>query len=166
MPAPAFAIRPMTQADRPALLEHMTALNAYENPFSGDRDLTPEGQVASLAHVLGRVAETGGATWMAEAEGQVIGHLCLVLDTMPPFVAEAQRRVGYVSDAFVREPRRGQGVFRALLAEAERFAVAHGATRIMIGVLAGNALAERAYVGSGFRPYALEMVKDLTGPRA
>jgi GNAT superfamily N-acetyltransferase len=155
----------MAEADRAALLEHVALLNAYEQPFSGDRNLTPDGPETSLRHVLGRVAETGGATWIAEAQGAVIGHLCLVFDTMPPYVAETQRRVAYVSDAFVREPWRGQGAFRALLMEAERFAMAGGATRIMIGVLVGNAIAERAYVGSGFRPYALEMVKDLARPR-
>ncbi|MBX9699279.1 MAG: GNAT family N-acetyltransferase [Acetobacteraceae bacterium] len=165
MPAPAaFAIRLMSEADRDALREHVAALNAYEQPFSGDRDLTPAGTERSLAHILSRVADTGGATWVAEVKGRVIGHLCLILETMPPFVAPDQARIAYVSDAFVREPMRGRGVFRALLAEAERFAIAAGATRIMIGVLAGNALAEGAYRRAGFRPYALEMVKDLPRP--
>jgi GNAT superfamily N-acetyltransferase len=157
----AFAIRAMTEADRPALRAHVAALNAHEQPFSGDRDLTDAGTEASLAHILSRVAETGGATWVAEQDGRVVGHLCLILDTMPPYVAPDQARIAYVSDAFVREEMRGQGVFRALLAEAERFAIATGATRLMIGVLAGNAAAEGAYRRAGFRPYALEMVKDL-----
>jgi GNAT superfamily N-acetyltransferase len=154
-------VRPLQPADRAALLEHTAALNAYEQPFSGDRNLTPDGAASSLDHILGRVAATGGAAWVAVAEGRILGHLCLILDEMPPYVAPGQRSIAYISDAFVRDEARGRGVFSALLAEAERFAAARGAVRIMIGVLAGNALAEAAYLASGFRAYALELAKDL-----
>ncbi|MFZ4407940.1 MAG: GNAT family N-acetyltransferase [Paracraurococcus sp.] len=159
--APLVLVRPLLPADRATLLEHAAALNAYEQAFSGDRNLAPDGAAASLHHVLGRVAATGGAAWVAEVAGEVIGYLCLTLDTMPAYVAVDRRAVAYVTDAFVREAERGRGVFRALLAEAEAFAAAQGATRIMIGVLAGNGLAERAYHAAGFRPYALELAKDL-----
>jgi len=162
---PAFVTRLMTEADRPALLRHAAALNAHEQAASGDRDVTPEGAEASLRHTLRRVAESGGATWVAETEGRVLGHLCLVFETMPPYVAAAQRRIAYIADLFVQEEARGQGAFQALLAEAERHAVARGATRLMIGVLAGNAIAERAYAKAGFRPYATELVRTLP-PRA
>lgn len=161
MAAAAFTIRPMAEADRPALLEHAAALNLHEQPFFGDRNLGPEGAVASLDHALARVAATGGGTWVAEIGGQVVGHLCLMLDTMPPFVAAGQRAVGYISDAYLRPEARGSGAFQALLAAAERHAAASGATRIMLGFVAGNAIAERAYLKAGFRPYAVEMVKDL-----
>lgn len=40
-------------------------------------------------------------------------------------------------------------------------AAARGLRQIMIGVLAGNGLAERAYLGYGFRPYATELVKTI-----
>jgi GNAT superfamily N-acetyltransferase len=83
---------------------------------------------------------------------------------MPPYVAPEQRRIAYVSDAFVGEAWRRRGVFRALLAAAEGFAAAGGATRLMIGVLAGNEVAKRAYRTAGFRPYAMELAKDLPRP--
>ncbi|MFC7473357.1 GNAT family N-acetyltransferase [Dankookia sp. GCM10030260] len=157
-------VRPLRPADRAALLEHAAALNLHEQPFSGDRNLAPDGAAASLDHILGRVAATGGAAWVAEAGGQVVGHLCLTLDTMPAYVAADRRAIAYVSDAYVRDAARGRGIFRALLAEAEAFAAARGATRIMIGLLAGNLLAERAYRAAGFQPYALELAKDLPPP--
>lgn len=161
MAAAAFTIRPMAEADRPALLEHAAALNAHEQPFCGDRNLGPAGAAESLDHVLGRVAATGGATWVAEMEGRVVGHLCLMLDSLPPFVAAGQRLVGYISDAYLRPEARGSGAFQAMLEAAERHAAARGATRIMLGFIAGNAMAERAYLKAGFRPYAVELVKDL-----
>lgn len=151
----------MEEADRAAILEHVAALNAHEQSISGDRDLTSGGAEATLHHLLERVAATGGATWVAEEGGRVVGHLCLIIDTLPPFVAPAQRRVGYVSDLFLRAEARGRGAFQVLLAEAERYAAARGATRLMIGVLAGNGIAERAYAKAGFRPYASELVKQL-----
>ncbi len=160
----AFLVREAGEADRAALLAHTAALNAFEAPFSGDRNLGPDGAAESLRDILRRVAESGGRSWVAEAEGEVVGHLCLALETMPGFVAAGQRSIAYVTDAFVREAWRGQGAFRAMLAEAERFAAARGARRLLIGVLAGNDRAERIYRLAGFRPYAVEMVKDLPPP--
>ncbi len=98
---------------------------------------------------------------MAKWGGQVVGHLCLLLDRLPAHIAAEHRAVGYVSDAYVQEGMRGRGIFRALLAEAERFALTADATRLLVGVLAGNARAERAWRFAGFRPYALDLVKEL-----
>jgi GNAT superfamily N-acetyltransferase len=58
----------------------------------------------------------------------------------------------YVSELFVREENRGAGVATALMAEAERLAVARGVGRIMVGVVAGNSAAESLYSHLGFAP--------------
>ena len=50
-----------------------------------------------------------------------------------------------------------------MLAQAEAHAQAAGCRRLHIGVLAGNDEAERIYRKSGFRSYAIEMVREL-GP--
>jgi ribosomal protein S18 acetylase RimI-like enzyme len=60
----------------------------------------------------------------------------------------------------VREAHRGQGIGRALVAEAERLARARGVARILMGVLPGNP-AEALYRRLGYRTYAVELAKDL-----
>ena len=154
-----LVIRPAAAADRAALDEQAQLLNRYEEPFAHDRRLDAAGGVESVATLLARTAE-GGALLVAELDGRVVGHMALWFERMPPFVREALRDYAYLGDLFVREAHRGRGIGRALIAEAERLARARGAARILLGVLPGNP-AEAVYRKLGYRPYAVEMAKDL-----
>jgi GNAT superfamily N-acetyltransferase len=159
--AASFTVRRMEEADRPVLLRHVRALNLYEDAIAGNRATTEADAVATLDEALGRVAASGGIALVAEAPPGVIGHLVLTLETAPPFIRAEQRRYAYVADAFVQEAWRGHGAFRAMLARAEAHARTAGCGQLMIGVLAGNDLAERVYRRAGFRPYAIELLRDI-----
>jgi GNAT superfamily N-acetyltransferase len=156
-------IREAKPSDRTALDEQEQLLNLFENPFSGDRELTRVGAVAAMDRLQQRAGENGGAVLVAEIDGAVIGHLVLTFERMGPFVREELRDYAYVADLFVREAHRGHGIGRALIAEAERRAIARGLKRILLGVLHGNTSAERSYRRQGYADYALEMVKTLRG---
>jgi GNAT superfamily N-acetyltransferase len=158
-------IREATQSDRTALDEQEQLLNLFENPFSGDRELTRAGAVAAMDRLQQRASENGGAVLVAEIDGAVIGHLVLTFERMGPFVREELRDYAYVADLFVREAHRGRGVGRALIGEAERRATARGMKRILLGVLHGNTGAERSYRRQGFTDYGLELAKPLA-PRS
>jgi GNAT superfamily N-acetyltransferase len=151
----------LAEPDRPVLLRHVRALNLYEDAITGDRATGEADAVAALEEVLARVAETGGIALVAEQAGDVIGYLFLTLDTAPPYVRADLRRRAWVADAFVQEAFRSRGAFQAMLARAETHARDAGCGRLMIGVLAGNDLAERVYRRAGFEPHALEMMRDI-----
>lgn len=155
-----LVIRPATEADRPALDEQAMLLNQYEQHFAGDRAPDLAGGTASIDHLHRTVARSEGAVRVAELDGQVVGHMVMWFDRMPPFVRAELRDYAYLGDLFVREAHRGQGIGRALIAEAETLARARGVPRLLLGVLTGNP-AEAAYRALGYRPYALEMIKDL-----
>lgn len=155
----AFALRPATAADRPALLENMLGLNRFEHALTADRRTDRDGAEASLGAVLARAAETGGHVLVAEAAGAVIAHMVLTFERQPPYVAEPEH--GLVADLFVREPWRRQGIGRALLAEAERLTRARGLDRLLIGLVAGNAGAAASYARAGFAPYSQTLLKRL-----
>jgi GNAT superfamily N-acetyltransferase len=156
-----LVVRPATPADRPALLEQSWQLNLYEDPISQDRRIDKPGAEDTLATQLGKVERSGGVALVAERDGAVVGHLFLSFESHPPYVRAEKRDYAYVVEFFVRAEARGSGIGRALLNEAERIAATRGLRQIMIGVLAGNGLAERAYLGYGFRPYATELVKTI-----
>ena len=159
----AFLVRRAGEADRDVLLAHTVALNRFEQPFSQDRATDEASAAAALDHFTRRIGATG-LMLVAEAQGRVIGHLFLAIDEAPPYVAAEYRREAWICDAFVQEGWRGQGAFRAMLAEAQAHARATGCRRLHIGVLAGNDRAERIYRAAGFRTYAVELVRELDAP--
>lgn len=156
----AFVVRTATEADHPALRHTIRALNAHEDPISQDRDVSETAAAAGLTQLLRRVAD-GGAAFVAEADGEVIGHLFCVIEDAPPHMRSEYRRPAVIADAFVVEAWRGRGVFRAPLTEADSHARAAGCRRMLIGVLSGNDRTEHIYRAAGFRPYALELIRDL-----
>ena len=162
---PDLLIRPATAADRPALDEQELGLNLFENALVGDRNTTPEGGVAAMDRLHQRAEDSRGVVLVAEIGGAVVAHLVLTFERFGPYVREELRDYALVADLFVREPHRGQGIGRALIAEAERRAIERGMPRIMLGVVHGNTAAERSYRRQGFQDYALELVKPLP-PRA
>lgn len=156
-----LTIREARPEDRPALLEQCWQLNLYEDPISNDRRTDLAGAEDTLAAGLDRVARSNGVVLVAELDGRVVAHLMLTFETGAVYVREERRAYAYVAELHVREEARRRGIGAALMAEAERIATDRGMPQIMIGVLAGNAMAERAYLGYGFRPYATELVKPL-----
>jgi len=156
-----FRIRAATDEDRPALLEQAWQLNIYEEPISHDRRIDKTGAEDTLQATLNRVAKSGGKVLVAEMDGRVVGHLFLSFETHPIYVRPELRPYAYIAELFIREEARDRGIGRALVAEAERIAAERGMDKIMIGVLAGNTMAEEAYARYGFRPYSHELVKPI-----
>lgn len=156
-----YTIRHALPSDRVALDEQEQGLNLFEDRLVGDRQTTRAGAVAAMDRLLERAGENGGAVLVAETGGAVVGHLVLTFERFGPFIREELRDYAYVADLFVREAHRGGGVGSALIAEAERMAIARGMKRILLGVVHGNTRAERAYRYLGYSDYALEMVKPL-----
>jgi GNAT superfamily N-acetyltransferase len=154
-------IRPTRDDDRAALIEMFQALNVWEEPFVGNRRLDRAGGEASLAYAESKVAENGGHKLVAEIDGTVVGHLFMNWARHGACVRDEVKDYGYVAELFVREAWRGQGVGRALLLEAERLTRARGFGHMLLGVLAGNTVAERAYARFGFTPYATDLVKKI-----
>jgi len=159
----AFLVRVAREADHDALLATTFALNRFEHDITGDRAIDVASAEVVLGHFIRRVGSTG-LMLVAEAEGRVFGHLFLALDEAPPYLAPEYRREAWICDAFIEEAWRGQGAFRAMLAQAEAHARTAGCRRLHIGVLAGNDEAERIYRKAGFRTYAIEMVRELDPP--
>ena len=157
-----LVIRPATPSDRIALDEQEQGLNLFENGLVGDRQVTRAGATTAMDRLIERAGENGGTILVAEFDGAVVGHLVLTFERMGPFIREEHRDYAYIADLFVRSALRSQGIGAALIAEAERRAIARGMKRILLGVVHGNTGAERTYRRQGYRDYALEMIKDLS----
>lgn len=156
-----ITIRPMAEADRPAVLALLMELTGHEASLSPERGTGPEVAAACLADDSDKAIETGGALMVAESEGRVVGYLALQLGRTGPFVHEHLRDHLYIENIVVGAAQRGTGIGQVLLAEAERFARATGRKVLRLGVLPGNDLALKAYRRAGFEVASLDMMKLL-----
>ena len=159
-----LTVRPALPGDHDALVEQYLGLNRHEEPIVRNRVTDYQGTVDSLAQAEERLARADGVALVAELDGRVVGHLFLEFRQDSLFVRAELRPYAYVSELFVREESRDHGAGAALMREAERIAVARGIGRLMVDVLAGNAVAEAFYARCGFRAYAIELGKAIGPP--
>lgn len=156
-----FVIRPYAEADRAAVIGLVHQLNLFEDGISGDRAQSLKAAEACLDSDLRRVDREGGAVMVGCDGAEVVAMMAFVIDQPQPYLRTEIGQVGWVAELVVDERHRGQGIGTAMLEEAERFARANGLKRIMIGAIAGNHIARRAYERFGFRPAVIELAKDL-----
>jgi GNAT superfamily N-acetyltransferase len=104
-----------------------------------------------LQHVC---AEKHGAMFIAEQDGAAMGWAFVHEEHGELFITEPERRHGFIAELYVVPAARGVGHGRALIAACEAWSRGREHKVMMIGVLAGNSRAIRAYEGAGFAPYA------------
>ena len=112
-------------------------------------------------HLLAQCAETEGAVFVAEQEGQVIGMVCVFARVQSKLVDEEDYEYAYVSDLVVLGAHRQKGLGHALLQRAEEHARSRGARFLRIGVHAPNKVARELYVRDGFRERIVSLQKEL-----
>lgn len=154
-------VRPFAAPDRAAVVALIHQLNLFEDAISRDRASDIRAAEACLDTDLKRVAKEGGAVLVAVDGTEIVGMMCFVMDQPQPYLRAEIGRVGWVAELVVDERFRGQGIGTRLLEEAERLARDNGVKRLMIGAIAGNHIARKAYERFGFRPAVIELSKDL-----
>lgn len=154
-------IRMMLASDRDAVIALLIELTAHEATLSNDRATGPETAAACLADDADKAAEQGGAQFVAEIDGGAVGYLALRRGRTGPFVREPLRDHVYIENIVVAASQRGTGIGQMLLAQAEHFARDAGCKVLLLGVLAGNEMALKAYRRAGFDTFAIEMAKIL-----
>lgn len=154
-------IRPMNVVDREAVARLIHELNLAEAAISDDRRREPEAGLDCLVANEARVAREGGAHFVAESGGRVVGYLCCVFEEGPAYLLPEKRAGATIAELVVTEACRRQGIGAALATTAAELATSSGRATLTIGALAGNAGAIRLYERLGFRPSMLVLSRDL-----
>jgi GNAT superfamily N-acetyltransferase len=113
-----------------------------------------------LEYLRNRCADQDGAVMVADREGELIGFVCVVA-SMRNDAPDDPAPFAWVHDIFVRSAFRRAGIATKLMAEAEAFAQAHGASTLRFGVLGRNSGARAFYEREGFREYVVVMTKSV-----
>ncbi|MFL5336776.1 MAG: GNAT family N-acetyltransferase [Geminicoccaceae bacterium] len=154
-------VRAWRAQDRDAVLALNTELQEHERALRPSLRPGPamtEAYVTALEARLARVGEDGALLVAEGPGGQVLGFATCFVDEDE---LEREPRLVRIEDVVVARAARRQGIARALLAEASRFAGRHGIRRVVLSVLALNAEAAAAYHAAGFRPVKLTLERWL-----
>jgi GNAT superfamily N-acetyltransferase len=146
--------------DYPALRTCFIELQAWEQSFEPGLPAPEEAADPYLAEVFRNCAESSGRIFLAEANGVVVGFVC-VLAAVLPSADDGRDPYAYVSDLVVRAAHRRRGLGRDLLVRAESFAREFGAKQLKVGVLVRNEATHTFYRAGGFRDYKVQLVKPL-----
>lgn len=152
-----FVIRPYVDADRPAVIDALTALQDHERAMHDTR-LPGHGRTeAYFDKLLPELAANSGAMFVAETAGQFAGLVAGMIESYDLDLETPDSCVyGYCSDIYVAPTFRGTGLAQMLLDVLERQLAAQAPiARLRINVLAVNRIACRAYERAGFVPYEI-----------
>jgi len=160
-----FVIRPYRETDRAAVIAAEIDLQEYEHTLHDTRLPGAAVMEAYFDRLQQEVAAQSGAILIAENGGRFLGLVaCVVVqDDLVQEAADSNVH-GYITDIYVVPDRRGSGLAQALLRAAEDHLAPTGVSRVRINVLAGNAMARRAYEKYGFEPYEVMYEKRLRRP--
>jgi ribosomal protein S18 acetylase RimI-like enzyme len=154
-------IREAAANDRPALEACMAELQAFECTIERNR-VEPEAiRGVYIDYLLSECQKSDGTILVAEANGQVVGFVCVLCRVDSEEIVEQDRQHAYITDLVVVEPHRKTGIGSQLIQAAESRAQARGATRIEIGVLTANSAAHRLYQKLGYCDREVVLEKRL-----
>lgn len=154
-------------ADEPAILSFINGLQDYEAAFEPNRRRDPDFAAEHWRDAQERCAEKHGVMLIAEdfvpeVGAKPVGWAFAYEEHGELFIAEPQRRHGFLAEIFVMPEARGKGLGRALIGACEDWSRARGHQLLTIGVLARNARAIRAYEGAGYAPYTVMLRRYLS----
>ena len=97
--------------------------------------------------------------YIAEVDGEVVAYALIFIMTLPPI--PRLRRLGYISDMYVKEKYRSLGIASKLYEEATKWFRRKGIKHLSLIVLKGNDLAHSIYEKWGFFDNFVEMRKRI-----
>lgn len=159
-------IEPYQSEDQAAVQEMLAQLQDYISQMDFMQQIRPYNDFDAAAYFEERMAsvnEKQGKALVAKQDGKVVGCILGWIRPASPF-AELENypnTTGYVSDLFVDEAYRSQGVGHLLMQAMEAHFKEEGCDNVRVTVFAPNQKAYPFYEREGYEPYSTSMTKKL-----
>lgn len=154
-PRPVIRVRPATPADAPAIALQYAALHRDQWESGGGEPPHDDHDPDWLSEVTAALASPDVRTFVAEAEGRLVGTARVELAERPYF------RIADIRRVFVVPDWRRRGVATALMGVAEQAARDGGAKETRLSVVAENEAALRLYETLGYGHFAVRLAKRI-----
>lgn len=155
------AIREATPQDYEELCRVIETVDALHQENLPDLFQEAAGPVRSRDYILGLIADENAALFVAEADGQLVGYVKVLLADTPTVPIFVPRRYAIVDNLVVKRGFQRVGVGRALMDWAGQWAVARGASAIELSVYEFNRTALAFYRSLGFHTVSRRMTRRL-----
>ena len=107
--------------------------------------------------VSGWMGQEDRCALLAENQGKAIGFILLEALETKPLLFLVKKRFVYINEIFVEEEWRHNGVGRALMEAAQKWALRREIPLLRLSVLADNKDAVAFYASLGFSPFMMSM---------
>lgn len=152
-------LRDAEKGDRAAILELMPRLADFEVPLARSSQQLWEGDAEMLlAHLAGERSDCVARVALGKA-GDLLGFALVSLREE----LLSRRPSAHLEALAIARSAEGQGVGRALLADAEQQAMKRGAKSLTLHVFAANRRARRLYDAAGFSGELMRYAKFFPG---
>lgn len=154
-------IREATTADYEALCALFDEGDALHRENLPHVFRKPEGPVRDWEFVLSLIAEEKVGLFVAQAENELAGLICVLVRESPAIPIFVPRRYAVIDNIVVRDRFRRRGVGRALVERAHEWATVQGVEEIELNVWAFNRGAVAFYRRLGYETASLRMTRRL-----
>jgi GNAT superfamily N-acetyltransferase len=113
-----------------------------------------------FGYATGLLQRKDTLTLVAESQSKgLVGYLIATKQRRPPIYRHT--KVAYLSDAFVQESHRGQGILRQFVEDLHKWCKGEGITAIDVQVFESNQEARDVYSRLGFHPYRVLLRQEV-----
>jgi ribosomal protein S18 acetylase RimI-like enzyme len=96
---------------------------------------------------------------VAEEDGEIVGFMLCMLEPNVPVYKE--KKIGVISDVYVKEERRRRGLAKKMLDFAAKWFIKNRVRTVRLNVAADNLEARAAWRMIGFEPFMIDKRLDL-----
>jgi len=151
-------------ADFETIKTLVESIQEFERTYVPELKLGVEIGAAYTEKLVNTIANQQGVIFLAKTDTDTVGFVCAWIDEDDDLLlSEDARTHAYISDIFVSEDWRRQGVATLLLQAVETEMRQRGCQRIRICTKAANLSALTCYKANGYSAYEIVLSKRLTG---
>jgi GNAT superfamily N-acetyltransferase len=152
-------IRKLQEGDVDGICELWKQFARLREGLTNSRILNEDAADYFFGYATGLLQRKDTLTLVAEDGGKLVGYLIATKQRRPPIYHHT--RVAYLSDAFVDESHRGQGILRAFMEELQAWCKKEDITAIDVQLFDNNQDAKAVYRKLGFRDYRVMFRREV-----
>ncbi len=159
----ALTIRRFTEDDIDGISELWEQFASLREGMTQAQILNENASDYFYGYATGLLNRKDTLTLVADAgDGELAGYLIASKQRKPPIYSHT--RIAYLSDVFVREDFRRQGILKEFVDELKAWCDREGITAIDVMLFTSNQVARDIYAAMGFEDYRIVMRQTLSDP--